>query len=38
MQEQQAEPERQRQHHADRHVALGEFLAEQAHGDSGDAG
>ena len=31
MQEQQAEPERQRQHHADRHVALGELLAEQAH-------
>ena len=38
MQEQQAEPERQRQHHADRDVALGELLAEQAHGDSGDEG
>ena len=31
MQEQKAEAERERQHHADRDVALGELLAEQAH-------
>ncbi len=35
MQEQEAESQRQRQHHADRHVPLGELLAEQAHADAG---
>ena len=33
MQEQQAEAERDRQHHADRDVALGELLAEEPHAD-----
>jgi len=36
MQEQQAQTEGKREHHADRNVALGEFLAEQPHGDSRD--
>ena len=35
MQEQQAEPERERQHEADGDVALGQALAEQAHADPG---
>ena len=34
MQKQQPEAERERQHHADRDVALAEFLPEQAHADS----
>ncbi len=38
MQEQEAQPQRQRQHHADRHVALGELFAEQPHADAGNEG
>ncbi len=33
MQEQQAEPERKGEHDADRHVALRQLLAQQAHPD-----
>ena len=36
MQEQQPEAERERQHHADRDVALRELFAEQAHADAGE--
>ena len=35
MQEEQPKAQRQRQHHADRHVALGEPFAEQPHTDAG---
>ena len=38
MQEQKSKAERERQHHADRHVARGELLAEQPHADPGDKG
>ena len=34
MQEQQAEAERQRQHHADRHIASAQSFAEQPHGEA----
>ena len=36
MQEEQAETQRQRQHHADRHVTFGKLLAEQSHADPAD--
>ena len=38
MQEQKSQAQRQRQHHADRDVALGELLAEKSHADSAQEG
>ncbi len=36
MQEKQPKPQRQRQHHADGDIALGELLAEKPHADARD--
>ena len=36
MQEQEPQAQRERQHHADRHVTRGELLAEQPHANPGD--